>query len=252
MGCDESGSRGFYYGASLVYPGSGDYLYGFIGAGTPNFYRYSISGNSWIAMPLAPGTINAGALVYPGSGAYIYGLGGMKQRTFTVVFFSRIVPQARMNPRPWTWARGPSPGYTTLVFNPDLTAQALYLEGDGYPPGVAVEEWTIQQNAVNATTCNTTNRICNSLASWEDTADGTGARDLVAENKIAVAKIDGAWTAADTTAVAPSTAGQRTRRVTSKFTQRRQQGIRGKWDDTKYRLIEAGGNYNGITIVNLM
>src|SRR3989338_7003730 len=46
--------------------------------------------------------------------------------------------------------------------------------GDGYiyPSGVTVEEWLIQQNAVNATTCNTTNRICNSLASWEDAADG--------------------------------------------------------------------------------
>ncbi len=35
------------YGASLAYPGSGDYIYGTRGALTTAFWRYSISGDSW-------------------------------------------------------------------------------------------------------------------------------------------------------------------------------------------------------------
>lgn len=38
-------------GASLVYPGSGDYIYGTRGSMTNTFWRYSISGNSWSVMP---------------------------------------------------------------------------------------------------------------------------------------------------------------------------------------------------------
>ncbi|MCZ2338009.1 MAG: hypothetical protein LC127_07375, partial [Chitinophagales bacterium] len=36
-----------YLGAALVYPGSGDYIYGTRGNNTATFWRYSISGNSW-------------------------------------------------------------------------------------------------------------------------------------------------------------------------------------------------------------
>ena len=36
-----------YYGGALIYPGSGDFIYGTRGAYTRSFYRYSISGNSW-------------------------------------------------------------------------------------------------------------------------------------------------------------------------------------------------------------
>lgn len=35
------------YGATLVYPGSGDYIYASRGQNTQQFWRYSISGNSW-------------------------------------------------------------------------------------------------------------------------------------------------------------------------------------------------------------
>lgn len=47
-------------GASIVYPGSGDYLYVLKGNNTTEFYRYSISGNSWTTLASAPATVQAG------------------------------------------------------------------------------------------------------------------------------------------------------------------------------------------------
>src|SRR5690606_22557940 len=35
------------YGASLAYPGSGDYIYSTRGGVNGSFYRYSIAGNTW-------------------------------------------------------------------------------------------------------------------------------------------------------------------------------------------------------------
>src|SRR6185369_7447310 len=72
-----------YDGASLVHPGSGDYIYGWRGGGGNPFYRYSISGNNWSTMAVAPGAVGAGgALVYPGSGDYIYGWRGISSTDF--------------------------------------------------------------------------------------------------------------------------------------------------------------------------
>jgi hypothetical protein len=62
---------------SLVYPGSGDFIYGYQGGGSTAFYRYSISGNTWTTMAVTPGPISSGgSLVYPGSGDFIYGYQG--------------------------------------------------------------------------------------------------------------------------------------------------------------------------------
>lgn len=47
-------------GASIVYPGSGDYLYVLKGNNTTEFYRYSISGNSWTTLAVTPGTVRMG------------------------------------------------------------------------------------------------------------------------------------------------------------------------------------------------
>ena len=70
-------------GGALVYPGTGDFIYGFRGNATTTFYRYSISGNSWTTMTAAPGTIgNGGALVYPGTGVFIYGFAGNATSNF--------------------------------------------------------------------------------------------------------------------------------------------------------------------------
>ena len=58
-------------GADLIYPGSGDYIYGNIS--DQNFRRYSISGDSWTAMTTPPIQLWApGGLYYPGSGDFLY------------------------------------------------------------------------------------------------------------------------------------------------------------------------------------
>jgi hypothetical protein len=77
-------------GGALVYPGSGDFLYGYRGNNSTTFYRYSISGNTWTTMAntpatiyYVPGTIYYGAaLVYPGSGDFLYGYRGNNDTTF--------------------------------------------------------------------------------------------------------------------------------------------------------------------------
>ncbi len=114
-----------------------------------------------------------------------------------------------------------------------LTGYLFYL-----PAAFAVpveEEWSIQQNAVDAATCNAVNRICGSLSSWEDAADGTGARDLVADDKIVVAKIDGAWTNPDTTPVIINGwTTDATHYIKIYATSEARHS--GKWDDGKYVL----------------
>jgi hypothetical protein len=69
---------GISYGAALVYPGSGDFIYGYRGgSNNKDFYRYTISTDTWTTMAATPGTISSGgALVYPGSGDFIYGYQG--------------------------------------------------------------------------------------------------------------------------------------------------------------------------------
>lgn len=69
----------FSSGGSLVYPGSGDYIYAFRGAVGSQFWAYSISNNNWTTFDPtdAPAAIAyGGTLVYPGSGDYIYATRG--------------------------------------------------------------------------------------------------------------------------------------------------------------------------------
>src|SRR3989338_2405158 len=112
------------------------------------------------------------------------------------------------------------------------------LNGEGYPSGVTVEERLIRQDCAGYSNCYT------SLAAWEDGEDGTGSRDLVAENKIAVAKIDGPWTAADTAGVIiggwTTDATHYIRIYTTPEARHN-----GKWDTTKYRL-ELSTSSDGI------
>ena len=70
-------------GGSLVYPGSGDYIYALRGNNTAIFWRYSISGNTWAARTSTPTAVSSGgSLVYPGSGNYIYALAGNNTTSF--------------------------------------------------------------------------------------------------------------------------------------------------------------------------
>jgi hypothetical protein len=71
-------------GGSLVYPGSGDYIYAMRGLNSTGFYRYSIANNSWETISNSvPGSVSyGGSLVYPGSGDYIYAFRGNNTNDF--------------------------------------------------------------------------------------------------------------------------------------------------------------------------
>ncbi|MBN2120281.1 MAG: DUF2341 domain-containing protein [Candidatus Omnitrophica bacterium] len=65
------------WGASLCYPGSGDYIYATRGNGTGAFWRYSLSSSQWEALASVPALLGgnsymASSLVYPGAGDFIY------------------------------------------------------------------------------------------------------------------------------------------------------------------------------------
>ncbi|MCD6166700.1 hypothetical protein J7K19_08355, partial [bacterium] len=61
-----------WLGASLVYTG-GDYIYATMGGARKDFYRYSISNDSWHPLASTTEVVNAGNLVYDG-GDYIYSI----------------------------------------------------------------------------------------------------------------------------------------------------------------------------------
>ncbi len=72
-------------GAALAYPGTGDFIYAFRGAGTATFYKYCMTGsgctiNTWTTLTSAPGNVNAGgALSFVGTtDLYAFGGGGSK------------------------------------------------------------------------------------------------------------------------------------------------------------------------------
>ncbi len=75
------------WGGSMVYPGSGDFIYFTIGY-TSTFYRYSISGDNWALMASAPNSFAKGStMAYPGSGDFIYVIEGSYQDAFNNQFF---------------------------------------------------------------------------------------------------------------------------------------------------------------------
>ncbi|HDZ85955.1 MAG TPA: hypothetical protein ENH35_05430, partial [Candidatus Moranbacteria bacterium] len=109
-------------------------------------------------------------------------------------------------------------------------------DGYVYPTGVTVEESTIQEAS-----CGATPDCYNSLFAWE--ADKQ--EDLVASNKIAVAKITGSWTSADTTTVTIdgwTTGPDNYIRIYTDTSARHN----GSWDTSAYRL--ETNNNDGIRV----
>ncbi|MBI5882608.1 MAG: fibronectin type III domain-containing protein [Elusimicrobia bacterium] len=108
-------------GASLVYPGSGDFIYAFRGNGVTSFARYSISGNSWddAGVADAPWGVGAGgALVYPNSGDKIYALSGNNSVSFATYSISGNVWGSAAD-APWTVGTGGSlvyPGSGDFIY----------------------------------------------------------------------------------------------------------------------------------------
>lgn len=60
-----------YGGGSLVYPGTGNYLYALQGSNQKNFWRYDLVNNTWTAMALTPGRVGpGGSLASDGTNIY--------------------------------------------------------------------------------------------------------------------------------------------------------------------------------------
>lgn len=62
-------------GAALAWDG-GDYVYALRGAGTSDFWRYSLSGDTWEAMASTPAPVGAGGDLERGSGGLLYAFQG--------------------------------------------------------------------------------------------------------------------------------------------------------------------------------
>ena len=69
-------------GASMAYPGSGDNIYVIDGGGSTNFWRYSISGDSWSSLASPPATVDAGGSLASDGGNYIYAFRGNSTTDF--------------------------------------------------------------------------------------------------------------------------------------------------------------------------
>ncbi|MEK6901622.1 MAG: hypothetical protein AABX37_04720, partial [Nanoarchaeota archaeon] len=75
-------------GGSLAYPGSGDFLYAFKGNNTTDFWRYSITNNTWITLTSTPQKVWFGGSLSSQGGDSIYALRGGN----TVGFWRFILP----------------------------------------------------------------------------------------------------------------------------------------------------------------
>ena len=85
-----------YGGGSLVYPGSGDYIYAFRGNSISTFWAYSLTNNNWTTFDPtdAPASVgNGGSLVYPGSGNYIYAFRGDTPANYSFWAIDLIYPK---------------------------------------------------------------------------------------------------------------------------------------------------------------
>ena len=69
-------------GASLAYPGSGDYIYVLAGGVGTTFYRYSISGNSWSTMTAIPASVSSGGDIISTGNDYLYAHRGSSAKDF--------------------------------------------------------------------------------------------------------------------------------------------------------------------------
>jgi hypothetical protein len=63
-------------GGSLVYSGTGDYIYAFRGGSNTTFWRYSISGNSWSTRASTSGNVTSGGALVSTKNNFIYAFEG--------------------------------------------------------------------------------------------------------------------------------------------------------------------------------
>ncbi len=72
----------FGHGASMAYPGTGDFLYALSGKKTQQFLRYSISADAWTAMAPAPNAVESGSALAGTGGDFLYALRANDTATF--------------------------------------------------------------------------------------------------------------------------------------------------------------------------
>jgi len=128
-----------YYGGTLTYPGSGDYLYGTRGSMTRTFWRYSISGNSWSDAAVADLPDNAEAgygarLVSDGTDIYYtsgYGTSEILKYSITGDTWTKV------NNLPFA----PYWGTDISYYNGKIYAQAGYFKGDLWEYSIVNNSW---------------------------------------------------------------------------------------------------------------
>ena len=128
-----------YYGGALVYPGSGDFLYGTRGSMTTSFWRYSISGNSWsdVAVADLPDNAEAGfgsRLISDGTDLYYtsgYGTSEILKYSITGNTWTKL------NNLPFA----PYWGTDISYYNGKIYAQAGYYKGDLWEYSIANNSW---------------------------------------------------------------------------------------------------------------
>jgi len=69
-------------GASLAYPGTGDFIYATRGSGTKNFWKYTISTNTWSALADVPYHVSYGGSIASNGSNNIYCVAGGWTRKF--------------------------------------------------------------------------------------------------------------------------------------------------------------------------
>jgi len=132
-------SVNIYYGGTLTYPGSGDYIYATRGSLTRTFMRYSISGNTWDDASIAdlPDDAEAGygaRLLYNGTDIYyIPGNGMTKILKYVIATNTWTV----LNDIPFA----PYPGTDIAYYNGKIYAQAGYYKKEFYEYSIAGNTW---------------------------------------------------------------------------------------------------------------
>ncbi|MFH0854631.1 MAG: fibronectin type III domain-containing protein [bacterium] len=117
----------------------------------------------------------------------------------------------------------------------------IMLDDFSYPEGVIIDESVIVEGSCPSGYVEGTNCF-HTLEDWEDAEDGAGARDLVIENAIAVARIDGAWASADADGDIEingwTTGANNFIRIYTTAAARHD----GKWNTGKYRIESTNSN----------
>ena len=128
-----------YYGATLTYPGTGDFIYGTRGARTRTYWRYSISGNTWsdVAVADLPDNAEAGygaRLATDGTDIY-YTSGHSTAEMYKYTIATDAWSKLTNLPFAPYW------GTDISFYNNKIYAQAGYFKNDFWEYSIATNMW---------------------------------------------------------------------------------------------------------------